>query len=169
MQTDDWNHYTYLETVEGYSEPTVVNGSVTIGYVDDPYALEGEADGDAAYYEATDWNWNPKIGGEGIVWGYLESTIYGYVSDVYITAKTTQFSCPPWYNYIIIQVSGDGYSNWTPIGYVEVHNSSFELIYITSTYEAFSAISVTTWCPTDWNPPEKSSVYVDSVFIGWNE
>ena len=56
---------------------------------------------------------------------------------------------------------GDLPHNWNYIGYAQVFSDGVQGFYMGSTDLTYDEISITTYCPANWYPIEKSSVYVD--------
>lgn len=163
-QTDSENTR-YLTNILGYSESTIDPYTLqTIGFIDHPeYAVGDGPDGYSTHLQAT--GWYDQIGGEAIAWGAMSDACDGQ-NEVHVVGKRAQqdYSCPPWYNYLIIAVSTNGY-NWDYPLYCEVQSSDFFDITIGSTDIPFNYLAIYSWCPWGYNPPEKSSFYIDSVEV----
>lgn len=171
-QLDSAENERYLGTIEDYSEPTVNPYTYqTIGFIDHPeYAVGDGPDSYSTHLQATDWYQKQEypygyVGGEAIAWGEM-SDLCDQRNEVHVVAKRgqTNYDCPPWYNYLVIGVSMNGYEWDYPI-YCEIQSGDFYDITVGSTDIPFNYLSIFTWCPTEWTPLEKSSFYIDSVSV----
>ena len=155
----------YLADISWASEPMVNPYTLqTIGFIDHAeYAVGDGPDGYSTHMETTDWYDN--TGGEAIAWGPMSDTCSGR-SEVHIVGKRAQvdYSCPPWYNYLIIGFSTNSY-DWDYSIYCEVQSYDFFDITVGSTDNSFNYLAIFSWCPVGVDPREKSSFYIDSVEV----
>jgi hypothetical protein len=70
-----------------------------------------------------------------------------------------------WHNYLVAQTAYNPSSmwDWHPIGYAEVWSASGDWYYLGSTinFPTYNRVSISTMCPPNWNPVERSDVLVD--------
>lgn len=99
-------------------------------------------------------------------WITTPDEIYAYAKAGPLTG-----SGPPedeWCNYLIAQVALDPTSmwDWHFVGYAQVFSDTFQWYDLGSTYwlYPYNHVSISTMCPAQWYPIEKSDVLVDLAY-----
>ena len=167
----------YIEQVLSHTENTSLpyDPYTVIGNITDWDFISGDGlDGNCAHLMATGWYyWEGEyVGGEAIAVGALNGYAWD-LSDIDVYAKKGPLtgSGGDWYNYLIVMVAynPDDWNDFHYIGYEQVFSEEVEGYYFGSTWYTFNQMAFFTWCPYNWNPPQKSSVCVDfaEVMTGW--
>jgi hypothetical protein len=161
--------------------PPMYWGGVLIGHIEDAENIGGSGtDGNSALLEATGWYEYPEdhfVSGEALSSWVLNEEVENDVSwsHFYAYAKKGPLtgSPPPppwaiWKNYVIIQVADNPTSmwDWHYVGYAQAYDSEITEYYVGSKeYWFYNQIAIFAFCPYDWTPTEKTSVYVDNARI----
>jgi hypothetical protein len=187
----DWSDFTKVTTKDTFTRyvTDITYASPDTQYPVPPYTIIGKIenedliegsypDGSCAYLEATGYyEYPPGSGqwhsGEAISRGDLDDLAYGnthigvYAKEGPLTGTEPLLPYAIWKNYLIVMVAYNPSSmwDWNYIGYVQVFSDTVQGFYIGSTDLTYDEISITTYCPANCYPIEKSSVYVDCAQV----
>jgi hypothetical protein len=147
-----------------------------VAWVENGSDLDGPyQDGYYARLAALNWG-QDNMWGEALTHCHTEDTLYdGYI---YARAKKGVLTGSWWYpdqwgyewcNYLIAEIAldPDDLWDWHFVYYAQVFSSSGSTYFLgdTTSFGEFNHVSISTMCPYDWTPIERSDILVDQAWI----
>jgi hypothetical protein len=161
--SDDLHNYYYPEQYQ------------LVAWVEDGWELDGPYQ-DGYYARLAAINFGVNWWGEALTHCLTDGTLNdGYI---YARAKKGPMTGSWWYpdewgyewcNYLIAEIAynPDDMWDWHFVYYAQVFSSSASTYFLgdTSSFGPFNHVSISTMCPYDWYPIERSDIWVDQAWI----